>query len=353
MIRKYNFKKLDGKEILVLTTREIEELVMMNDSSRNNSSYTKKHFRIACPRCTQRDLRYATQKNLSISSDFTIGYCFRCELTIVDELKGDNKELDFSEELYNKYKKFELIRLNCNKIKTSEDINKSDEGSKYIVSRNKYYDLKVNQFNLKWKNGKVIIPYYDLDSEWYYYQFRYMDPSKSPTGTKYYNPPIDSKGLYLTCELDKKIHWDIERPTIIVEGALTAIALKITIQDSANVIGLIGKTLTNYQLQYLKILNYSDLYLMLDETELSNKVKETLSSNNIESKVIESDGRDAEELLMQLGIEEFRDMVLNKIRKKNSDNIELSFSIKGNIKKKNLKIFNKQDVRNLWIKEEL
>ena len=308
--RRFKFEKLDGKETYISNTKEIESLVTEFYHGNIPSSYSgTKSYRIACPRCVQRNKDNITHKNLSISSDFTIGHCFRCELTIVDEIKGANKEINFERESF-KLKAFEIERIKCDSMEKALDIQNDDNSINYIKERNPYYDINRNQFHLKCKPNKIIIPYFDKNTNWIYYQFRYIDESKSPTDSKYYNPVIDMKPLFLTCEENGKVDWKVEHPTILVEGALTAIALKLVVQGKANVVGLMGKTLTDYQVQFLKRLYFSKLFIMMDELSLSEQVSKKLLDNySIESIIIDSDGRDAEEMISDtkgIGFEKYK-----------------------------------------------
>jgi len=336
--RKFKFEKLDGKETYISNTKEIESLVTDYYNGRIPSSYSTKSIRIACPRCVQRNSENITHKNLSVSSDFTIGHCFRCELTIVDEIKGANKTIDFEKESF-KFKAFEILRIKCDSMINADDLSKDEVSVNYIKHRNPYYDIVKNQFHLKTKPNKIIIPYFDKYNNWIYYQFRYIDESKSPTNSKYYNPVIDMKPVYLTCETDGKIHWNVNNPTILVEGALTAIALKLVVQDKANVVGLIGKTLTDYQVQFLKRLYFSKLFIMMDETKLSEQVqKKLMKLYNIESFIIDSDGRDAEEMISEdkgIGFNKYAQYIyvnlfpnsISETKNTNKNINELKFSI--------------------------
>lgn len=296
------WKSLDGYELIV--TDELKQLVLANYNGRLPPAI--KYYRIVCPRCYERnrlkgEYDYA-HTNLSVAKDFSFGKCFRCNAVFTDKYYGAASEYD-SKLLDLKDTHFEIESINTDHLENYHDLSIDTDAIKYIqnIRGNIYYNIHDNFASLKYSNNKLVIPYFNTDGNTFYYQYRYVDVSKSPTRSKYYNPPINNKPIYITPNLDGKILWNPMNPTILVEGAITAIACKQVVGNDVNVIGLMGKVITNYQLQFIKYLGIIDLYVMLDEYSLSDELSKTLSLNGLKNSIIPTDGKDAEELLIELG----------------------------------------------------
>lgn len=170
------------------------------------------------------------------------------------------------------------------------------EGIEYLVNRNKYV-TDWTKYRLGYDESSVFIPYYYMD-RFIFYQLRYY------TGDRRYNMPSLPSPLYLPHE------WDITLPTIICEGPFDAIALDTTVGDLFNIVAVIGKELTKYKLRILSNLSTSNYYVMLDEYELS---EDLINKNKYldDARVIYSDGPDPEELLNSMGLEKFRQYIID------------------------------------------
>jgi len=310
-----NWVELDGKE--VIRTRVLKDIVLMN--------YKRlvpglKYYRVVCPRCLDRNIKKGefgyNKKNLSILKDFSYGRCFRCSAIFIDSEFYLNKEIEFdSEDDFEFYDNdFSLTKCSSLSIVDSfTDLHMSIDGLDYMTDRNSLFNINTKQYKLKYKLGKLLIPYYFIDQSLIYYQFRYTDLKYSPNGAKYHNPPIDNKPLYIPQNSNGLVEWDASRPIILVEGALTAIALKMTVGDDYNVAAVVGNTITSYQIKMLKYLSFIDIYVFMDSYDFSLATAEVLAANKIRSTIIPSSGPDSEELLNEMGYHRFKNYVLSNI----------------------------------------
>lgn len=306
------WNSLDGTEIITCEANELRDLVKADPSNENQLNSNLKYYRCVCPRCLERNKkkgdRNYDKKNLSINKDFNYGRCFRCNAIFLDPLLGGLSEVDTQIEVAEEdTAEFKVKGVNTAPYQSAEDLPYTPEGCEYIQKRNRYYNCNLNQFCLRYTQNKIIIPYFDPSGNIFYYQFRYIDVNKSPTKSKYFNPTIDNKPIYIAPDSCKKPVWKMDKPTIIVEGAMTAIALKITVGDNVNVLALMGKVPTNYQINFIKWLGLTEnIYVMMDDEPLSEVVYREFRRQKIPSSIIETAGFDAEELLSQLGIDMYR-----------------------------------------------
>lgn len=309
----------DGKEVISCDSEDLKQMVLAN--YQNTFRPGLKYYRIVCPRCLERNIAKGETKydhrNLSISKEFTWGYCFRCNAIFTDKFYGANSEVGYDLSTFSggeSIDDFEIERINTTAYDDATPLEMHTEGIQYIQSRNPYYNVVTNQFKLRYKTNKLIIPYLDLTGKPFYYQFRYVDVSKSPNGAKYFNAIIGNKPIYIAPDSCGKPVWKTANTTILVEGALTAIALKIVLGDSFNIVCIMGKAITYYQVNFLKWLGLiGDLYVMMDETDLSQSVADELAKYKIKSNIIPTDGLDAEELLNNLGPQKYRNLLMSII----------------------------------------
>lgn len=320
------WKELDGKELIQCDNEDLKQLVL--NTYQNKFRPGLKYYRVICPRCKTRNIskgEYDYNKcNLSISKDFNWGYCFRCNAVFTDKFYGATSEVSYDLETFkgSSIDNFEIERVDTTSYDTATPLELHTEGIEYIQSRNPYYNVVTNQFKLRYKTNKLIIPYLDLDGKPFYYQFRYVDVSKSPNKAKYFNAIIGNKPIYIAPDSCGKPVWKPMNKTILVEGALTAIALKITVGDNINVVCIMGKSLTQYQITFLKWLGLiGDIYVMMDESELSEVVQKELLIEGVKTSLIPTDGKDAEEMLNLLGITKYRDLINSSISNTNIKNL--------------------------------
>jgi 5S rRNA maturation endonuclease (ribonuclease M5) len=108
---------------------------------------------------------------------------------------------------------------------------------------------------------------------------------------KYFLPPIKSKPFYF---LDRG-----SDTFVICEGPFDSIAIDLVF-NNPNVIGVMGSTMTNAQINSFRDLLPENIVIWLDDTSLSEKLKLKLKARipYADFKVIESSGDDPEELLI-------------------------------------------------------
>lgn len=301
------FKSLDGREYVVVTY--LRDLVL---KTYGRTPRISRSYRVVCPRCLERNVGKGepgyNHRNLSISNDMTIGHCYRCDGVFLDASRYLTQEVDKPQidlDLGHIDSEFEVNKVNLDILNTSVPLESDMKALSYISNRNKY--LVPSDYYLMYKPNKIFIPFY-YNGELIYYQIRYIEPFNP--NMKYFSPPVDNKPIYIPLSKGKYF-WDIAAPTILCEGAFTAIALRCIVGDEYNVVSLLGKTITEYQAKMLENIGISDVYIMMDSTDLSYNVKRLRYSFLKNSTIIESDGSDAEELLKAYGI----NICLNYINK--------------------------------------
>lgn len=277
-----------------------------------------------CPICKEiKGSRY-TNKKLYVTKDLMTSYCFVCNSTLLDlnsmpEKKEVNNEISNLFEFDISNNDIHFPKIDFSIIDNMKKVIDSEEGLDYIIKRNKYIDPE--KYNLKYSKNKIVIPFY-LNNKTMFYQIRYMIPPRPDM--KYWTLDQGHKPFYIVSG-----KFDINKPTIITEGVFTGIAVDCLKLD-VNVISILGKYLTEFQnhlLSYTGIKN-SPLYILLDETQLSYNLKVHLrNSYGLESHVIPSDGRDAEEMINETGYESYSNYIKNNL---NRHNISRVFDKKNN-----------------------
>lgn len=267
---------------------KISELLDFNGVGTNIFSHSDKQFlRCKCPNC-----EVGKSPALSIHKSLGFAVCFRCGIMYVNQ--GMVYE-DIKESLIhlNEPSKTSLLGVLATPNRMIElmydEVPK--EGTPYLSNRNPFVE-DWREYGLKYDETSIYIPYYYFN-ELIYYQLRYTDG-----GTQRYTMPSLPSPLYIPIK-----QWDMMKPTIICEGPFDAIAICSVTRDF-NVVGLVGKEVTRYKKRLLSNLSTPHIYLMLDKTHLSRKIRGFLI-DEYDVSIIPMDGRDPEELLVDLGKDEF------------------------------------------------
>lgn len=244
-------------------------------------------------KCSYCMKNYNYQKpKLYIKKDLSVGHCFHCdsvflnrqlqesevctEVTRMIRFKGFNKKRDFS-----------LPEFDATYYFESKDEDK--KCIEYLHNRNP--KLNYSDYGIKFRRGKVVIPFY-LYGKVVYYQIRYLNPVGS---MKYFNPVIPNKIPYIlpTRPVGHKV--------VLVEGCFDAFAAEHLFPKDYAIIALLGKTVTEYQISLLRDFRVDDFTIYLDKTELSrnlvSKLKEVDDFSIAKYRIIGSDGTDPEEYL--------------------------------------------------------
>ena len=247
------------------------------------------HYLCECINCI--DERGSHKPHLYIKKDYKIGWCFGCNTTFINkvEIKNLSDYYDQVTPLNNrvtpyKSKYFNPVGIDCTYYLESNELNK--ESLDYLHGSHRLPVMDPSRYLIKSRKGKVVIPFYYYD-KLIYYQIRFINP----IGPKYFNPIISNKPLYLlpNRSYDKK-------KLVLVEGVFDAIACDYIFDENYMIAGVLGSTLTNYQLSMIKQFNIEEIVIFLDKTELSLKLRNKLRGfGNYKFSIINSDGMDPEE----------------------------------------------------------
>lgn len=261
---------------------DLDSLLEFNHYTRKDFG-DKKFLRGKCPECPPEKLGA-----LSIHRSMRWARCFRCDkIFIAKGLHIDEIKNELAEEQETTVSASGIVKLANPMIqKLYKPVPK--EGIEYLRNRNPLVD-DWTRYKLGYDETSIFIPYYYM-GELIFYQIRYMK------GARRYNMPSIPSPIYIARE------WDYTKPTIISEGPFDVIANDNAVGDEFNIVGLVGKSLSQYKLQLLENLSTPQYYIMLDETELSEKIQSKLYG----SRIIPTFGPDPEELEVQMGLEEYR-----------------------------------------------
>ena len=244
---------------------------------------------IHCPFC--RDSGH-TKHKLYIKSDLTVGHCFVCTRTYVhvtDQIDTSYKIPDF----------FPLFKNNgLDLVKLSDPIwslekylfefdDFDETGFNYLMSRHRFMGDLYKILDFKFMDGNIVMPF-KYKGEVFYYQIRF---SGKNTKIRYFFPPISAKPPYII------EHGDC-RKIIICEGIFDAIALLIMAPEFMP-IAILGSSISDYQLQFIREYIPEEIIVYMDETEISKRVATKIQSviDYCPIRIIKSDGQDPEENL--------------------------------------------------------
>lgn len=284
------WRKKNGEEIVLTDLRKLlldyYEVDSIPDLLPNLG--TSGEYHIECPLCVQ-ELDYHKEK-LYINGEITVGHCKRCSRSFVHI--SDELTFDVQGPTENQIENFGLVKLN-HPIWNLNLFNEFDEfdeiGYDYLVNkRHKYLGELSKLLKFRYHNHNIVMPFY-YHGELVYYQVRYINGRN--VGFPYFNPPIDKKFPYLIEHGDNK-------KIIIAEGVFDCIANLLMFPEWTPM-GILGSSITNYQIEILRSFNPSDILIFMDETSISLKIKQKISSvlNHIPINIIPSDGTDPEEHL--------------------------------------------------------
>lgn len=252
-----------------------------------------------CPEC-QSNKGYGYNKaKLYITSDFAVGHCFVCEGTFLG--KKDSTIV----------KPLENLSMAA---PTSSDVQYvgqsilSADGLAYLHNRCPalYANVDFPSIGIIPLAKKIIIRFL-LGIKEYYYQIRYMFPDEHD-GNRYFSPPIldSGKPIYIASG-----NFDANKPTILVEGVFTALAEYLTLNGTANVLAMLGHTLSKFQISFLQSIGcYGQLFIHMDTTAYSADFAKKLKKHYPTAKIIPSysDKYDSEEIIAKgiLPVESYR-----------------------------------------------
>lgn len=245
---------------------------------------------IHCPFC--RDEGH-TKHKLYIKTDLTVGHCFVCTRAYVNVTDSVDTKVKLPDFFNQGYKPLEVVPLTdpewCLSSMWSEFDSFDQVGYNYLMGRHGFMDTMWKLLDFKFMNGNIVIPF-KYHGEVFYYQIRFSGTSK----IKYFFPPISAKPPYI-------IEHGENKKFIICEGVFDAISLLIQ-APSYTPFAVLGSSISDYQIQFLREYVPEEILIYLDETKLSNGIANKLRSviDYCPIKIIRSNGEDPEEKMKRL-----------------------------------------------------
>ena len=162
-----------------------------------------------------------------------------------------------------------------------------ETGFNYLMSRHRFMGDLYKILDFKFMDGNIVMPF-KYKGEVFYYQIRF---SGKNTKIRYFFPPISAKPPYII------EHGDCKK-IIICEGIFDAIALLIMAPEFMP-IAILGSSISDYQLQFIREYIPEEIVVYMDETEISKRVATKIQSviDYCPIRIIKSDGQDPEENL--------------------------------------------------------
>lgn len=263
-------------------------------------------YYLVCPNCRDKHKRgdagfyldhHYSKRKLGVVANKSVGHCNRCGSIFVDQ----TDECRVTIPTWSNPEKVNSNEINIIKLRDIDSIvdKSSDLTSKEVSvlnSRNPFLDpdsLGMKSLR-KWHRPNIMTPFY-INDELIYYQLRFLD-SEFP---KYFSPSIRKKPMYIPKGLTD------HRNIIICEGVYDALALRYLYPDSMPM-AILGSDLTDYQINLIrKYYIPEEVVIFMDDTNLSNKLRDRILSSSLayyvsDVKVIESEGKDPEEILREL-----------------------------------------------------
>lgn len=282
-----NFEELLTKYYGVKTMAEVES------HAGDNGEYI-----IHCPFCKKEG---HTKHKLYIKSDLTVGHCFVCGRTYIHV----SDKLEFRVNVPESILKFGFGSEPFNVVKLTdpdwsldrlqyefEDFDKT--GYDYLCSRHKYMKDLYQKLGFKFWYGNIIMPFF-YHGEPIYYQIRFSNVGHDDKGIRYYFPQISKKPVYI---ID---HGRGIRKLILCEGIFDAVSLLIQAPDYIP-IALMGSSLNDYQIGFIKEYMPEKILIYMDETSISRRVMNKLKTriDYCPIDIIRSDGEDPEERMNRM-----------------------------------------------------
>lgn len=269
---------------------------------------TRKDYVVMCPECYKRHKGDPKYKKLHLYIDKSYGYgqCFRDSLVVVDEDQSLNFRVNGLNEPDLDMDSWKVYRLNqegesgfwtLDRFNTFDEYD--EEGVNYLVHKRLYlYRQLYKLLGIRFYQHNPVVPFY-YHGELVYYQIRIIDPNSK---IKYFSPKVNHKSPYI-------IENDVNKVFVVVEGTFDAIAEKIMHKDWTP-FAVLGSSITKYQIGMLRSYVPDKIYIQMDETEISVKIKQQIEQyiDYADIEIIPSNGIDPEELLKQkimLSSEEF------------------------------------------------
>ena len=286
-----------GKDIIFLN---LEEFLLHTYGARSMEEIKPKavngEYIVHCPFCKHEG---HTKHKLYIKDDLTKGNCFVCGRAWVNVDDTLNLEFEVPDTLCNfgmGPQPLNLIKLedpewSLEKYKFECDVF-DQKGYDYLIDRHPYMADLYKALGFKFLDGNIVMPFF-YNGEVFYYQIRFSNKNNK---IRYFFPPMPNGGKppYI---ID---HGKGLTKAILCEGIFDAISLLIQAPDYIP-IALMGSSLSDYQMQFLRERTWSAIKIYMDETSISLKIANRLKSciDYCPISIIKSDGEDPEECMIR------------------------------------------------------
>ncbi len=281
-------RKKDGTRIVTCRFVDLlkEAFNVQTEEEIKNFQKPNGEFICHCPFCKAEG---HTKHKLYISDDFSVGHCFVCGrafININDKLDFEIKEFDFLDPDPSSWGVVPYKDVN-RYFDYSQD---NESGLNYLMKRHGFLGELSKCLNFRYTDeGDVVIPFV-YHGNVIYYQIRSIKNSKL---RRYWLPPMPTgtKPPYIIENGDNK-------RIIVCEGVFDAISLLVQAPDWTP-IAVLGSTISDYQLGFLREYVPEEIVVYMDDTEKSRFVQRKIKSviDYCPVTIIESDGTDPEEVL--------------------------------------------------------
>lgn len=257
---------------------------------------------IRCPLCKHEH----TKHKLYIKSDLSVGHCFLCDREYIN--LTDTVDLSFQVPTFGGFwsrPEFKVIPLTdptWSLDRFRYEFDDYDEGGvNYLISRHGFMRDLYKVLGIKFMDGNPVIPF-KYRGEVFYYQIRFANVEHGSGGIRYFLPPIKNPIPGMGAAKPPYIidHTVSENRIIICEGIFDAIALLIMAPDYIPC-AVMGSSISDYQLGFIREYCPTQILVYLDETELSAGVANRLKTqiDYCPISIIQSNGQDPEENLKE------------------------------------------------------
>lgn len=245
---------------------------------------------VHCPFCAKEG---HTKHKLYIKNDLSVGHCFVCTRAFINVTDNISFKVEALNPIRNFFmKSFEVVKLtdpewSLDKLKYEcEDYD--EEGYQYLIKRNPYLKYFWQMLDFKFLDGNIVMPF-KYHGEVFYYQIRFTGNSK----IRYFFPPIQKKPPFV-------LEHGENKKFIVCEGIYDAIALLIQ-APTYTPIAILGSSINDYQLEFLREYVPQDIIVYMDDTEKSRGVAQKIKSviDYCPIHIIKSNGEDPEECMIR------------------------------------------------------
>lgn len=250
-----------------------------------------------CPFCKAEG---HTKHKLYIKNDLSVGHCFVCGRAFVNVDTSIDLSFDVPDFLKpSAGSEFNLVTLQdptWSLDKYNYEFDDYDEvGIKYLESRHPFMKDLWKPLEFKFWDGNVVMPF-KFNNDVFYYQIRFSNVTHDSKKPRYFLPPMPNgtKPPYI-------IEVGDCRKFIICEGIFDAISLLIQAPQGFSPFAVMGSSISDYQLGFLRRYVPTEIIIYMDETAISKRIKARLESviGYCPISIVKSNGEDPEENMVR------------------------------------------------------